>query len=78
MIITQSACRGGEYMDGNKLKAVAMCVPDKKLSWPDAADILCHYATTGNVFPDWLLSYFYQRVTCPFAIQLTAAGSFVT
>ena len=41
------ACRGGHYMDGIQLKAVALSTEDKKLSWPDAADILCHYATTG-------------------------------
>jgi len=40
------ACRGGQYMDGQKLQAVAFKANPVRISWPDAADILCHFATT--------------------------------
>lgn len=39
------ACRGGDYMDGPKFKSVAN-KGDTTLSWPQEADILCHFATT--------------------------------
>ena len=62
-------------MEGQKLQAVAFKAEPIRISWPDAADILCHFATTGKFLFIEASITDCQRVTCLSVMLLTEVGS---
>lgn len=44
------ACRGGTYMDAQKVTQVAVRADDRPLTWPKEADIICLFATVEGYF----------------------------